>query len=112
MTSHDREYIPWIVPPTHMKDFRHPMLGSVWRRCGDAIGKADRIFFLGYSLPVADWHSRYIFRCGFHKPQGTLPKVTVVNPDSAAFRRIESIFGRRCTWVPKTVARWLDSADE
>lgn len=118
--SHRRRYVPWIVPPTHLKDFQHGMLKRIWERCVEALSTAKKVYFLGYSLPVADWHSRYIFRCGFHNQEKRVPlrgrhrapgskaKVWVVNPDPYAFRRIESIVGWDCEWVPTRVGNWLD----
>jgi hypothetical protein len=65
-SQHGRRYVPWIVAPTHLKRFEHPMLQWVWANCVDALSRASHVYFLGYSLPPADWHSRYIFRCGCH----------------------------------------------
>ena len=120
-TTHDHRYVPWLVPPTHMKDFDHKMLRHIWRRCVDALSTARRVYFLGYSLPVADWHARYIIRCGFWNQVEGLPtpdggradptgraQVIVVNPDNVAFRRIEGIVGYECAWVPKRIERWLE----
>jgi hypothetical protein len=116
-TKHDRDYVPWIVPPTHVKSFNHPMLRTVWKHCADVLGRANEVFILGYSLPVADWHSRYILRCGFYgrseDPPGSgrlsrLPQVVIVNSDNSVLRRIESVAGEMCRWVPKTIAQWLE----
>jgi len=120
-SSHNRQYVPWIVPPTHVKEVGHDMLKTIWRRCVDCLSVAKEIFFVGYSLPVADIHSRYIFRCGFHNQKEGRPsdeeegreahtgpaKVYVVNPDNSAFRRIEPIVGEKCSWIPLTAKRWL-----
>ena len=115
-----REYDPWIVPPTHLKRFRHPMLRKLWERSVQVLSTAKRVYFVGYSQPEADWHSRYILRCAFYNQTHGVPqqgtrrrltsqaKVTVVNPDAEAFRRIEETVGWRCEWVPSTVATWLD----
>ncbi len=124
-TEHNRLYIPWLVPPTHLKSFEHPMLKRIWARSVEALSTARHIYFIGYSMPSADWHSRYIFRCGFHnqvegKPADSknksrrakatgMAEVTVVNPDNSSFRRIEGVVGSKCTWVPKTLAEWLES---
>jgi hypothetical protein len=116
-----RHYVPWIVPPTHWKRFDSPMMQHIWKRCVDSLSTARKIYFLGYSLPVADWHSRYIIRCGFHNQIDGLPiakgdratpteraKVTVVNPDKSAFQRIESACGVKCRWIDKTLKEWLN----
>jgi hypothetical protein len=119
--SSRRRYIPWIVPPTHVKSFEHPMLRRVWRTCVDCLSVARSIYFLGYSLPAADWHSRYIFRCGFHNQMKGRPSDTgdredstgrasvfVVNPrDEAAYKRIQTAAGYNCTWIRSRVKDWL-----
>lgn len=115
-------HVPWIVPPTHLKTFRHPMLRRIWTRCMSVLGTARRVFVLGYSLPVADWHSRYILRCGFHSQVEGLPrddgtrrtptgraKVVVVNPDPAAARRLREVVGGDLCWMPQRVEEWLSS---
>lgn len=117
--SSERDYVPWIVPPTHLKNFQHPMLRQIWKRCVDLLSVADKIYFLGYSLPTADWHSRYIFRCGFHNQQEGLPRnggsrmpatgradIYIVNPDQSAARRIEGIVGWKCHWIPERIQDW------
>jgi hypothetical protein len=66
--------------------------------------------------------AQFIFRCGFHNqregvivrgggrsvPSGPA-KVTVVNPDSAAARRLESVVGRdsEFEWQPLKVEEWV-----
>ena len=37
----------------------------------EALSTTSAVYFLGYSLPAADWHARYIFRCGFYNRQQT-----------------------------------------
>lgn len=121
-SKHGRRYIPWIVPPTHWKRFDHPMMKHIWKRCVDVLSTAHRVYFLGYSLPSADWHSRYIFRCGFHNQIEGLPltggtrakrtgkaKVTVVNPDNSAVQRIETTCGVKARWIDSTIRTWLRS---
>lgn len=117
--SERRRYVPWIVPPTHLKDFGHGMLKRIWKTCVDVLSVARKVYFIGYSLPMADWHSRYILRCGFHNQVEGIPlngdrarptgrsRVYVVNPNRAAFRRIEGVVGWECEWVPKRVSEWL-----
>ena len=88
-----------------------------WQRqnCADVLSTPKRLVFLGYSLPAADLHAQFIFRCGIHNqthgrikdahgrflPTGPA-EVTIVNPDQDAARRIEAVAGPKiqCTWVP------------
>lgn len=115
-------YTPLIVPPTYLKDFNRPVFRRLWNRCTDILSTPKKIVFLGYSLPAADLHAQYIFRCGFHNQvEGRLRKdgtrypatgaaeVVIVNPDQEAARRIEAVAGPkiRCAWVPKRIEDWL-----
>jgi hypothetical protein len=118
-----RHYTPLIVPPTYLKDFNRPVFRHLWRRCTDVLSTPKTLVFLGYSLPAADLHAQYIFRCGFHNQiEGRLRKngtrypatgpgkVIIVNPDQDAARRIEAVAGPAipCIWVPKRIEDWLD----
>lgn len=114
-----REYVPYIVPPTLWKRFDHPMMQRVWKRAVEALSTTSAVYFLGYSLPAADWHARYIFRCGFYNRQQTqvLSKsgrpgggsdrvsVTVVDPDIAAFQRISAVTIVRCATGTTVMAK-------
>jgi hypothetical protein len=115
-------YSPLLVPPTFLKDFRRPIFRRLWKNCTDALSTPKMIVFLGYSLPMADLHAQFIFRCGFHNqiegrlktasarhPATGAADVIIVNPDQSAARRIESVAGPKisCRWVPTTVEGWL-----
>jgi hypothetical protein len=120
-----RHYTPLIIPPTFLKDFNRPIFRQLWRRCTDILSTAKELIFLGYSLPPADLHAQFIFRCGFHsqlkgrlKEEGGIDRynstgpanVTIVNPDQDAARRIEAVAGPGilCNWVPKRIQDWLE----
>lgn len=47
---------PFIVPPSFGKSryFRIPLVRELWHRAAEAISQAERVSFLGYSLPAAD----------------------------------------------------------
>lgn len=116
-----RRYTPLIVPPTYLKDFSRPVFRALWNRCTEVLSTPRKLVFLGYSLPAADLHAQYIFRCGFHnqvegrlKDDGTRypptgpAKVIIVNPDQDAARRLEAVAGPNisCTWIPKRIEDW------
>lgn len=125
-TTVGRRYTPLIIPPTYFKDFSSPLFGRLWRRCTEALSTAKEIIVLGYSLPPADLQAQFIFRCGFHNqleghllgdgsrsvPTGPA-RVTVVNPDQEAGRRIEFVVGKRVPyeWIPRRIVDWLDLSE-
>lgn len=123
-TKVGRRYNPLIVPPTYLKDFKRPVFQRLWNNCTDVLSTPKKLVFLGYSLPAADLHAHFIFRCGFHNqlkgrlatkdsrhsPTGPA-EVIIINPDQDAARRIESVVGPQipCQWIPKRIEDWLDS---
>ena len=118
-----KRYTPLIIPPTYFKNFKPSIFKRLWQNCTDVLSTPRRIVFLGYSLPAADLHAQFIFRCGFHNQingrikdntsrySATGPAVVIiVNPEQEAARRIEAVAGPkiRCTWVPKRVQDWVE----
>ena len=114
-----RIYTPLIVPPVLMKNFDKPVFKALWRRCTRLLSRASRVIFIGYSMPAADHHARFIMRCGFHNQmEGELAKaatretatgpaeVVIINPDLGAAKRIQAITGSRhkCRWIPSPIA--------
>jgi hypothetical protein len=109
------------VAPTFVKDFSHPVSAELWRQCADSLSIANRVVFLGYSLPESDLQAKFIFRCGFHnqtagtirnkkvrnKPTGAA-QVTLISPDGSAAKRIERAVGRSVSfdWKPMKVEDW------
>jgi len=117
-----KRYTPLIIPPTYFKDFKPSIFKRLWQNCTDVLSTPKRLVFLGYSLPAADLHAHFIFRCGFHNqlngrikdntsryPATGAGEVIIVNPDQEAARRIEAVAGSQipCTWVPRRVQDWI-----
>jgi len=118
-----KRYTPLIIPPTYLKDFKPSIFKRLWQNCTDVLSTPKRLVFLGYSLPAADLHAQFIFRCGFHNqlkgrikdntsryPATGAAEVIIVNPDQDAARRIEAVAGPKiqCTWVPTPIQDWLN----
>ncbi len=117
-----RQYVPWVVPPTHMKSFDHPFLQEVFRIALSRIGTAKEVVFLGYSMPPYDEHAEFLLRCAFHvqkdgeivgprkrsRPTGPAT-VIVVDPDAAVAERIQRVLGVKCIHHQMTVATWVRS---
>jgi hypothetical protein len=117
----NRRYTPLIVPPTYIKDFSRPISVKLWKRCTEALSRANRICVLGYSLPEADLQAHFIIRCGFYNQIESMIKngggrtdptgpaeVIVVNPDAVAARRLEHVAGKDChfQWRPLKIEDW------
>jgi hypothetical protein len=119
------DYMPLIIPPVFNKDFEGPFFRRIWQKCVAQLSTTRKVVFLGYSLPDADLHARFILRCGFHNqiegqirsgggrsvPTGRA-EVIIVNPDQGAASRIERAVGSDFSsyWQPSPVSRWVDDA--
>jgi hypothetical protein len=120
-----KRYDPLIIPPTYLKNFKPTIFQRLWNHCTEVLSTTGKIVFLGYSLPAADLHAQFIFRCAFYNqlhgrirdaedrfPATGAAEVIVVNPDQDAAKRIESVAGPevRCNWIPKRIQDWLDDS--
>jgi len=118
--SSKRDYTPLIIPPTYMKTFKRDLFRRLWQDTVSALSTATEVRFLGYSLPIADFHSKFILRCSFYNQEnGELKKdgtrmpstgkatVTVVDPSEESFNRIKEAVGMECKWQNSTIEDWI-----
>jgi NAD-dependent SIR2 family protein deacetylase len=49
-----------LIMPTYIKDLSNPQYKIMWQNAGIEISEADRIVFIGYSLPSADFEMRQL----------------------------------------------------
>jgi hypothetical protein len=66
-----------IIPPVLTKTglAEQPVLRFLWTRAFETLSKADQVVFIGYSMPITDLSSGYLFREGL----GHLEKSDQVN---------------------------------
>lgn len=91
---------PFIVPPTLDKGVigMNPVLNVVWHRAARLLSSAERIVFIGYSMPETDFYSEFLFR--YHTPvECSLVVVGDPNCDEAweerLLNRYKAVFGKR-----------------
>lgn len=85
-----RKYRPVIVPPTWNKTNSHQNVRNVWKHAAEALGEAEYIYVIGYSLPETDVFFRLLYALG-SESSTRLKKFLVVNPDEAARTRFDKI---------------------
>jgi len=81
-----------VVPPTWSKGASYPVL-EAWTQAYAALSQADRIRFLGYSLPSGDEYFRYLMKAAFSS--GRYRKeidVMCLDPDGAVQTRYREFF--------------------
>jgi len=52
----------FIVPPSHIKDLKHPAINRLFDEAAIELRKAKKIIFVGYSFPEADVHIKAFFK--------------------------------------------------
>lgn len=120
-----REYMPLIIPPVYAKQFNGSAFRHLWQEAVAVLSTASEVRFLGYSLAPADFHARFILRCGFHNQvEGVLSEdgrsrknptgqsqLTIVdpNPDGVVPTRIREAVGWHGTWHKQTIEQWLET---
>lgn len=120
--SPPRTYMPLVVQPVLNKEFDGSLFEKLWQNVVSVLSTATEVRFLGYSLAMADFHARFILRCGFHNQiHGELSnngsrnaatgqaKVTIVDPDEEVGPRIEKMVGWSCTFHNQTIENWLET---
>lgn len=120
-SSSRRTYMPTIIPPVYTKNFRAPLFGRLWGQSLSVLCNATHVIFLGYSLPVADFHARFMLRNGFYNQENGGPqksrselnpkkraRVTIVDPDEIAAKRIEDTVGWKCEWHKMKIEDWVE----
>jgi hypothetical protein len=91
--KHVPESTPVIVPPSWDKSRYQGSLRHVWEKAAAALGVADEIFVIGYSLPEADSFFRYLFALGTQS-RTRVHRMLVVNPDQAVRPKFERFIGQ------------------
>ena len=53
---------PFIITPTFVKEFDNAHIQMVWHNAYIELREADKVVFVGYSLPEADYHLRTLLK--------------------------------------------------
>ena len=89
---------PLLIPPTWIKAYDNARLMQVWVRAEEILRKAEKVIFVGYSLPESDAHVRYLLAKSLHRKSSRKPQVIAITQDrtgnapSASHRRYLRLF--------------------
>ena len=53
---------PEIITPTMLKTLNNKIFREIWAEAASNLDNADKIIFIGYSLPLADFEVRYLLK--------------------------------------------------
>jgi hypothetical protein len=111
---------PILITPTHRKDYRNPHLSRIWYETERALQRANRVIFVGYSLPDDDVDVIYLLKRGLgaRNPTALLPQqITVVESDTKGRaisahpvgQRYRALFGDGIDFRTEGFSGWLDA---
>ena len=83
-----------IIPPTSNKDIIHKdsFFNKMWKVAAGKVTEADEIIFIGYSFPVTDYYSDWLFRqVNFARNRNI--KITIINPKAV---KKNSVLRKKC----------------
>ena len=114
---------PILITPTYRKDYRNPHLARVWYEAERALQQANRVIFVGYSLPDDDVEVIYLLKRGLGtlSPQPLAPeKITVIEKDAlhrplhqnVVGQRYRALFGEGIDFRTEGLSNWLQACQQ
>jgi hypothetical protein len=104
---------PILITPTHRKDYRNPHIARIWYEADRMLRHADKVVFIGYSLPDDDVEVIYLFKQALaHLDASRVTVVETVAMDDRTNQvgeRYRALFGDSLDWRSEGFAGWLQS---
>jgi len=94
--KYGRGFMPATIPPTYAKLTQQSWLRTIWHEALDALSKAKKIIFIGYSMPDSDgfmqalMHSALAIRAS--RPNFVPPQVFVIDKSQKTHQRYQRLF--------------------
>ena len=92
---------PVFVIPSYLKQIEGIDMQSIWNQASRALHGAERIIFVGYSLPNADVAIRVLINSISHRVKNGDVEVTIIDPDSDVQDRFKVILGDKINQCEK-----------
>jgi NAD-dependent SIR2 family protein deacetylase len=82
-----------ILTPTMLKELQNHHLGLTWQHAFMELNRADKVVFIGYSLPLADFELRYFFKKALPKDAELYAVLHAADKTNGTRERYENFFG-------------------
>ncbi len=91
--KYGENYTPAIVPPTYAKLTKQEWLKKIWRKTLNALSKAKKIIFIGYSMPDSDGFIHALIHSAMALRRSKLElSVSVIDPCECIHERYKKLF--------------------
>lgn len=82
-----------ILTPTMLKELQNHHLRLTWQHAFMELNRADKVVFIGYSLPLADFELRYFFKKALPKKTELYAVLHTADETNGTRERYENFFG-------------------
>jgi hypothetical protein len=105
---------PIMITPTAFKDYRNAHVSRIWYEAHRQLRQADRVIFVGYSLPSDDVHVVYLLKRSLGRLAANM--ITVVECDKQkrglsehpVGRQYRTLFGDGIDWRTEGFTAWVN----
>jgi hypothetical protein len=99
-----------LIVPSYLKDLSaNRLLLQLWELAREALGEADNLTVIGFSLNEADTPARHLFGSALDR-NPNLREVVVVAPEPYEWDRFCYRFGRQQSTIPTKFEDWVDKS--
>ena len=93
MNKYGRSVVPMIIPPTYSKLTGHTWLRQIWNDAMHSLSTANKIIFIGYSIPESDGFMRaFLHGAMALRKNEQPPKVYIIDPKETTHLKFNEIF--------------------
>ena len=92
---------PVVIFPSYLKILEGSILQSIWEQASSALDNAEKVVFVGYSLPLADIAIRTLINPLRRRIAAQEAQVIIVNPNRMDLERWKEFLGDSITVVCK-----------
>jgi NAD-dependent SIR2 family protein deacetylase len=97
-----------LIAPSLVRDIRDANLLQIWRSALEAIRTADKLIFIGYSLPGEDFAIKSIIMRGINGREASKPPaIDVVQLGDNAYPNFFNLLGKNITYYNQGLAAYL-----
>jgi hypothetical protein len=100
--GHGPDENPVVIFPSYIKQLFDPALQAIWGHAAKALDAAEKVTFVGYSLPSADVAVRALINPLRRKLLDHEAEITVVNPDAKHLETWKDFLGNGVECVLRT----------
>lgn len=88
-----------IIPPTWQKVYDNPYLVSIWLKAEQLLRIANKVIFIGYSMPESDIHIKYLMKKSLYRNKQPFTEIVVIDREgkdqnSEEYLRYKRLFGQ------------------